>query len=188
MKFLICTNWSYFSKACFSLTWYIDFPAWADLDWTFWAPDSNSVGIFSCQKLCMVDLDLRLRWVILGCHCWPHFLRWCFLPTQLRPWEKIAIYYIKNPFSQSQKNGQHDLRICPLSIHKYNFIIYIYLEIRLTKTLPTSSILSLSPSPRAWMAALVSESRSGLSNPATPIRNPSKPSVLPLTVITGARA
>ena len=112
-KFLICTNWSYFSKACFSLTWYIDFPAWADLDWTFWAPDSNSVGIFSCQKLCMVDLDLRLRWVILGCHCWPHFLRWCFLPTQLRPWEKIAIYYIKNPFSQSQKNGQHDLKICP---------------------------------------------------------------------------
>ena len=42
--------------------------------------------------------------------------------------------------------------------------------------------------PKACMAALVFESRSGLSNPATPIRNPSNPSVLPLTVITGARA
>ena len=62
------------------------------------------------------------------------------------------------------------------------------LEIRLTSTLPTSSILSFNPRPMARIAAVVFESLNGLSNPATPIRNPSKPSVLPLTVITGALA
>ena len=61
-------------------------------------------------------------------------------------------------------------------------------EILLIKIFPTSSIFSLNPFPMDLMASSVAGSRIGLSNPATPILNPSNPSCPPFTVSTSARA
>ena len=59
---------------------------------------------------------------------------------------------------------------------------------KLTRMFPKSSIFNLNPCPILRMVSSVAASLIGLSNPATPMRNPSNPSSDPLMVRTGALA